>query len=74
MSAERQAWRQRLREGYEEYSQRVRDMSRDLDVTTQRYISEMDSRTRDTRHEIIDLLESIQRILHVHDDALDRSR
>eukprot|EP00973_Karenia_brevis_P062699 8718361-Karenia_brevis.AAC.1 len=34
----------------------------------------MESRTRDARHEIIDLLESIQRISNLHDDALDRSR
>eukprot|EP00973_Karenia_brevis_P088256 12237072-Karenia_brevis.AAC.1 len=74
MSAERAAWRQRLRDSYEEFHQRVRDFNRDMDVTMQRYISDIDSSTNNTRHEIIDLLENIQRVVNQHDDMLDRTR
>eukprot|EP00973_Karenia_brevis_P008118 1099890-Karenia_brevis.AAC.1 len=45
-----------------------------MDVTLEQYTSEMDGQTNNTRHEIIDLLESIQRVVNEHDDRLDRGR
>eukprot|EP00973_Karenia_brevis_P052826 7344162-Karenia_brevis.AAC.1 len=48
MSQERANWR-RLREGYEEYSQRTRDFNRDMDASIDQYISEIDAATNHTR-------------------------
>eukprot|EP00973_Karenia_brevis_P067562 9399248-Karenia_brevis.AAC.1 len=67
MSVERAAWRQRLGDSYEEFS-------RDMDLTLEQYTAQMDSATNNTRHEIIDLLVNIARVVHEHDDRLDRMR
>eukprot|EP00973_Karenia_brevis_P009392 1270425-Karenia_brevis.AAC.1 len=40
----------------------------------QRYISEMNAHTNNTRHEIVHLLESINGVVNQHDEAIDRSR
>eukprot|EP00973_Karenia_brevis_P045358 6282873-Karenia_brevis.AAC.1 len=58
MSAERNEWRRRPKEGYDEFPQRIRDFNRDMDVTIENYASEMDRQTNNTRHEIIDLFKN----------------
>eukprot|EP00973_Karenia_brevis_P056504 7859409-Karenia_brevis.AAC.1 len=62
MSQERASWRRRLREGYEEYQQRTRDFNRDMDAHIEHYINQMDAATNNTRHEIVESLESIARV------------
>eukprot|EP00973_Karenia_brevis_P078829 10940256-Karenia_brevis.AAC.1 len=74
MSQERAQWRRRLREGYEEFQQRVRDFNRDMDRSLEHYTNQMDASTNNTRHEVVELLESIVRVVREHDDRLDSMR
>eukprot|EP00973_Karenia_brevis_P004509 616896-Karenia_brevis.AAC.1 len=45
-----------------------------MDSTLHEYHTELDRQTRDTRLEIIDLLENMQGIVNRHDEELDKSR
>eukprot|EP00973_Karenia_brevis_P063538 8829682-Karenia_brevis.AAC.1 len=74
MSQERADWRRRLREGYEESSQRTRDFNRDMDSQIDQYIAQIDNATNHTRGLIAGSLKHIAKFVREHDDGLDRMR
>eukprot|EP00973_Karenia_brevis_P062600 8703658-Karenia_brevis.AAC.1 len=74
MSQEWAEWRRHLREGYEEFQQNTRYFNRNMDRNLEHYTNQMDAATNNTRHEIIQLLESIVHVVREHDDQLDGMR
>eukprot|EP00973_Karenia_brevis_P045134 6251228-Karenia_brevis.AAC.1 len=74
MSQERADWRRRLREGYEELSEKTRKFNREMDCEIDHYITQIEEANNRTKESIAKSLEDTVKVVREHDDSLDRMR